>query len=196
MTFQSDVNRDEFMSRWLRTADDYASGSHLPVLHALLAFLNPRDLCVESGGGVFSTHYLLSQQQRLLTIEADRAWRAQLLRWYGDFPLWTLGSSRLGCPRSSFQLLLIDGLESTRRDDLAALYRRAEFLVLHDWESAGKLGYHQVPFQATHPYTYTFVPANTTFPHTLLASRRQLEESFFFQKDHPYPNILSGVWRV
>jgi hypothetical protein len=113
-------------------------GSHLPVLRALLAQLQPHNV-LEYGAGLFSTPEFLRRDElvRLISVEPDAAWRSKVAKACKD-PRLVL-RSELHVDPNFFDLILIDNGEcmADRLEVIRyVLSRPHPIVVIHDADVA------------------------------------------------------------
>ena len=136
--------------------------THLPSLFA--ALLATDGAVLELGAGLGSTPMLRAfckaSKREFISVESDEDWAFCCDSWHD--PTWGLLPGLAN--RQHWSVVFVDNAPATRRGPDAMLFAKAEFVVIHDWESwevqqgAGVLG---DPWKYSHvdvrdPQTVTF----------------------------------------
>ncbi len=122
-------------------------GTHLPILASAVLQARPGPV-VEYGAGLYSTpllHMLCREMGRkLLTLDSDAAWIERFADLRHDdhqlcaFPDWTASEALVDA--KTWAVAFIDhGPDERRPLDIKRLTRRAEFVLVHDWNEPGGL---------------------------------------------------------
>jgi lipopolysaccharide biosynthesis glycosyltransferase len=148
---------EEILARleWLRRHDrpQYLYGTHVEVLHSILASLKPApdEVLLEVGGGQFSTRLLLSTRASVFTLEqgqnvpeeANRDWIQRLRKMYGGRSNWHLmdlpGTTAWRSMAYPTEILFcfVDGNGDCRKEMVEFMLERAVPVVAaHDSETA------------------------------------------------------------
>ena len=134
---------------------DYAWGTHIPVLRAILAYFSSElDVVVESGIGMHSTP-LLNDVEKYIGIENDAEWYSKMINKIEQgklihFPVkFRAGDSvnrvdkkelkrienwykELKIPEGKLKLLFVDGFSASRVPCIQALKDKFDLIVYHD----------------------------------------------------------------